>query len=164
MNKSVPLVEYQRLFLKLLDEQQVLMLATLDQQQLPAASMTPFVFEQQALWVFVSQLSPHTDNLLQRPALSVLICDDIQGAANPFAIQRATIACRAERAGAEDAEPILAAMSAKLGETVSLLRQLPDFTLFKLKPQSGRFIAGFGKAFEVDFTSMSLQHITGNGS
>ena len=159
MNKPVSLEDYQLLLISLLEKQKVFMLATLNQQHMPEASMTPFVFYQQVFWVFVSQLSSHTDNLAKRPDLSVLINENINNTLNPFMVQRASIACRATHAAPEEIDKVLAVMSDRLGETVSLLRQLPDFHLFKLEPKQGRFIAGFGKAFDIDFASMTLQHV-----
>ena len=50
----------------------------------------------------------------------------------------------------------LDAMAAKLGDTLAVLRQLGDFHLIKLTPQTGQFIAGFGRAFEIDVEDLSL--------
>ncbi|MEB3313461.1 MAG: hypothetical protein VKL98_04885 [Cyanobacteriota bacterium] len=38
----------------------------------------------------------------------------------------------------------------RFGEVVALLRSLPDFQILRLRPLGGRFILGFGAAYEVD--------------
>ena len=50
-------------------------------------------------------------------------------------------------------------MAERLGGTVGLLRQLGDFHLIKLTPQTGQYIAGFGQAFDIDFAELELEHI-----
>lgn len=45
----------------------------------------------------------------------------------------------------------------RFGETVDLLQSLPDFHLLALTPVSGKYIAGFGKAFSIDTDNDTLQ-------
>lgn len=40
--------------------------------------------------------------------------------------------------------------SARFGPIVAVLRDLPDFRIFRLTPLKGRFVLGFGKAYDVD--------------
>ena len=37
----------------------------------------------------------------------------------------------------------------RFGNVVGVLRSLPDFVLFQLKPKSGRFVTGFGQAYDL---------------
>jgi putative heme iron utilization protein len=41
-------------------------------------------------------------------------------------------------------------------QIINVLRTLPDFILFRLEIQSGRFVQGFGKAYEI--TQQGLIH------
>ncbi|QSR37037.1 heme utilization protein HutZ [Marinobacterium iners] len=41
-------------------------------------------------------------------------------------------------------------LSARLGSRIDNLSQLSDFKLFKLIPQSGRYVKGFGRAFTLE--------------
>ena len=43
----------------------------------------------------------------------------------------------------------------RFGNLIDMLRQLPDFQIFKLTPQGGRFVIGFGAAYEVDPTDLN---------
>ncbi len=158
MSESTDLSEYQQVLHQLLEKSPVLSLAVVNEQQEPEASLVPFLYDSDCFWVFVSQLSGHTQHLLKLPNVSVLIFNAEEKIKNPFAIQRASASCQVEIEH-EKREEVLDLMTQKLGETVSLLRQLGDFHLFKLTPQKGRLIAGFGQAFDIDFATMSLEHI-----
>jgi len=51
-------------------------------------------------------------------------------------------------------------MEARFGNVVGLLRGLGDFVMFRLVPQSGRFVMGFGQAFVLAGAGLrELQHI-----
>lgn len=45
---------------------------------------------------------------------------------------------------------VMDALEKRFGNTVSLLKSLPDFRLCELRPQQGRLISGFGKAYSIN--------------
>ena len=49
------------------------------------------------------------------------------------------------------------------GKTVELLRQLPDFVLFHLRPRSGQFVMGFGQAYTLSGEDLSRFEQTRSG-
>jgi putative heme iron utilization protein len=70
----------------------------------------------------------------------------------PLARRRLTFACTAEpiaRESTAHAELVLA-FRQKFGATIDVVSTLPDFQFVRLQPQSGRVVAGFGAAFEVN--------------
>lgn len=150
--------DYRALLKTLLTQRKSLNLATLNAEQQPEASLVPFVYHQQSFWIFVSQLSSHTDNLFKRPYASVLIHEGEENSSNPFVIKRLSAQC-CVYAIKENNETVMQEMKEKLGETVALLQTLTDFTLFQLEPMTGRLIAGFGQAFEVEFVGLSVKPI-----
>jgi putative heme iron utilization protein len=82
----------------------------------------------------------------------VLLTAAETSAGNAFARPRLTFACAAEPV-ARDGEKhgaYVAAFREKFGATIDVLATLPDFQFFRLRPQSGRVVAGFGAAFNVD--------------
>ena len=135
---------------QLLDGSKTLQLATLDAKGEPSISYAPFVLDAAGnFYIFVSGLSSHTQEIMRYPQVAVLVIADEQDARQIFARTRATYRCVAETVTREDAAfpPILDAMEARFGSVVGVLRGLGDFVLFRLKPQSGRFVMGFGQAF-----------------
>lgn len=150
--------------LQLLTTQQTLQLATLDTNGNPAISYAPFICgESGDFYIFISGLASHTQDLLRHPNVAVMLIADEQNTRQIFARTRATYQCSAEVVARETPEAtlLLDAMQARLGEVVGVLRGLGDFVLFRLKPQSGRFVMGFGQAFTLTGDGLqTLEHIT----
>jgi len=152
------LSDYQSLISPLLSSSSTLSLGTINEKKEPEVSLVPFLYHRKQFWIFVSQLSPHTQHLLEFSCCSILIYDNQVEPKNIFSIERISAVCKAQ-IESDNKESILDLMEKKLGVTVSLLRQLGDFHLFSLAPKEGRFIAGFGRAFTVDFSDLSISHI-----
>ncbi|MDT4331991.1 HugZ family protein [Methylomonas sp. MS20] len=129
-----------------------LMLATRSEQHHAEASYAPFLFDRGAFHIFVSALASHTGNLLTHRRAGVLLIEPEADAANPFARRRASFECRVAEVEADSGEysSVLDSMQQRLGATVALLRSLPDFRLLALTPIHGRYIAGFGQAYDLD--------------
>lgn len=126
-------------------------LATVSTEGEPHIGYTPFVFEGRDLLVFVSELAVHTRDLLATARASAMLIDDESASKELFARTRLTYQCEAvhiER-GHEDRDLLLDLYEARHGKMVQLLRQLPDFHLFRLVPTSGMFVVGFGKAYHL---------------
>lgn len=150
--------ELQALICSLFNSTHTLSLATLSEDRLPEASLVPFLYYDDQFWIFVSQLSSHTQHLLKQRKGSALIYANEAEPKNYFSIERVSFLFDVA-VEEKNREQILDLMSAKLGDTVSLIRQLGDFYLLSLRPQQGRFIAGFGQAFDIEFPDLSLRHI-----
>ncbi|OQX16267.1 MAG: pyridoxamine 5-phosphate oxidase [Thiothrix lacustris] len=148
---------------QLLRRAKTLQLATLDALGEPSISYAPFVQDDAGhFYIFVSQLSSHTQEILQHPQLAIMLIEDEQTARQMFARTRVTYRCAAQVVAREAAEysPLLDAMEARFGNVVGLLRGLGDFVMFRLVPQSGRFVMGFGQAFVLAGEGLrELQHI-----
>lgn len=142
----------------LIASQQTLLLATCNDGGDADISYAPFLQVEHVFYLYVSRLARHTGNLLARRQASVLFIQPEAEAANPFARQRLTLDCQVTEIGRDDAlyPQLLDAMQLRFGEIVGLLRTLPDFHLLALTPQQGRYVAGFGKAFDVDVVSGEL--------
>ncbi|MDB9525497.1 pyridoxamine 5'-phosphate oxidase family protein [Oscillatoria sp. CS-180] len=136
---------------------QSLMLSTISSEGQPQASYTPFVMERdRTVFIFVSGLSSHTQNLQTTPKAGILFIEDESQAKQVFARQRLMYDCSAELIERHDPQWTTWADKFKLrfGNLIDMLRQLPDFQIFKLTPQAGRFVVGFGAAYEVDPTNL----------
>lgn len=156
---------YQQQCQQLLARLQSLALSTLSEGQ-PDISYAPFWRDEGGvIYIYVSELAAHTHNLMAHARCSVMFIEDESACRNIFARERLTLDCRAIEVGnqADNFTSILDQMEAELGQTVALLRSLPDFRLFALTLLSGRYVVGFGKAFEVTPSTLALRHITMEG-
>ena len=144
---------------ELISSQQTLMMATANLDALPEVSVTPFVQNSAGcFYILVSDLAGHTANLQKNPKISVLVVRPEAECTNPFARERAIFNCQVREVSKSD--PIYAAqiqaLTNKFGETVRLLNSLPDFHLFELRPESGRYVLGFGQAYQIDVLNQRL--------
>ena len=136
-------------------------LATTDAEGRPDASYAPCMDDAQgAVYIFVSGLARHTQNLLALGRVSVLYLEDEGETDNVFARRRLTLDCRATPVSREhpDWSGILDALTERLGKMVVTLRRLADFQLFCLTPLSATYVRGFGQTYR--FEGEGLQQVS----
>lgn len=136
---------------------QSLMLSTVTAEGQPQASYTPFVMMgDRTFYIFVSGLSSHTQNLQTNPKAGILLIEDEAQTQQIFARQRLMYDCAVTLVDRHDPQWANYAdqFKRRFGNLIDMLRQLPDFQIFQLTPQGGRFVVGFGAAYEVDPTDL----------
>ena len=142
-----------------------IILSTVDAQGVPNASYAPFVLDEaKNIYIYVSGLSPHTKNISANPLVSVLFIEDEAQTKQIFARRRLTFDCRATLLERDTPNWIEIAekFQARFGEIIEMLRSLPDFRIFQLTPQNGRFVVGFGAAYQIGGDNLNqLTQITG---
>ncbi len=151
-----------RRYHELIASQQTLLLSTASAAGVPDISYAPFVSDQAGLfYIYVSEMACHTVNLLNNPQASALFILPESASSNLFARERAVLSCSVKEIMRDDEiyADRLQAMQDKFGEVVSVLRSLSDFHLFALRPESGRYVIGFGRAFTINVNDGSLRHI-----
>ncbi len=134
------------------------LLSTLGEDMEPHSGYTPFLEDENDILIFVSRLSLHTRDLLINGKVSAMMIADEADSAQIFARTRVSYQCRAEpiSPGDESYEALLDKFQQQHGKMIALLRQLPDFVLFRLVPLRGQFVMGFGKAYKL--TGEHLDH------
>ncbi len=133
---------------QLLQGQRIASLGTLHGAE-PYVSMVPFALlpEGSGFVIHVSELSSHTRDMLESPAVSLLVVAPESPGKAPQATARVTVQGRAEQVP-ESARGYAAARKAYLARFPEALDifELPDFSLFAIRPSSIRAIAGFAQA------------------
>ena len=127
-----------------------LLLGTLNAEEEVDLSYAPFVDHHDSFFILTSQLSSHTANLKQRGGATVFFIEDESACDEIYARRRLRFECKALVHSREsDTWKTLAPLFAdRFGEIIETLTSLPDFELFQLTPSSGRWVKGFGKAFD----------------
>jgi putative heme iron utilization protein len=139
------------------DRSATVILATASPDGRPEASQAPWVAdEQERPCIFISQLATHTRNLLANPRASLLFVEEESQSRNLHARERLVLQCRAEEMHGEAAGRLLDEMESAFGETVALLRSLPDFHLFRFRVEEGVYVRGFGQAWRVEGNELSI--------
>lgn len=138
-----------------------LLLSTLDADQHPSLSYAPYVRIDNRYYLFISELSDHTQHLMARAQCSVMFIKDENESRNLFARERLIYRCQGKQIDrySDFGTEVLDVMQSKLGETISVLKQLGDFRLFQLSPTSGRYVVGFGKAYNIEGETREFSHI-----
>lgn len=153
-------------FQALIDSHQTLLLSTVTADGQPEISYAPYVRDgANRFYIFVSELAAHTGNLQQQGSAAVLFIRSETETRNPFARERAILQCRADEIPAGDPAhaEMLARLEQRFGDTVALLRRLPYFHLFALTPAAGRYVAGFGKAYDLELQTGRLRPVSAPG-
>ncbi len=143
-------------------QRNALVLATHDAQGECELGVAPCVHVDGAFAVLLSRLAAHTRHLETEPRLKVMFLQDEADLAQPFARQRLVLDCDAERLERADvrSDALFERMESHFGSIVPLLRGLADFYVFVLTPRSGRFVAGFGKAYRLEGLQVT-EHLRG---
>jgi len=146
---------------RFLHSRKSLMLSTLDKEGLPCSSYAPFTIYQQHLFIFISELALHTQHLIDHPQASILLIEDEDNCDDVFARIRLIYQIKADAISRETElwPQVIEEMTTRLGDRVTLLSQLSDFILFQLTPLFGRYVKGFGKAYELTGDSLMLESV-----
>ncbi len=132
----------------LLKRQRVAHLATL-RQGAPMASMTLFLpaADFSAFHVHVSRLAWHTQDMAQdaRVALSISETDDSR--ADPFTLMRVSI--RGDAVQLRGEQPELQQSWLQRFPEQRINFELPDFSFWRIAPREARFVAGFGRIYNL---------------
>jgi len=136
-------------------------LAVLDGDGAPAASMVAYAFDEatEGLILHLSRLAAHTRQILAQPRIALVVgdpdCATDQAVSDPQLLARVSLnglIHPIDRASAD----YMAARAAYLARlpTAEQLFALGDFQLFRFRPESLRFVGGFGRAHTLDWDQL----------
>ena len=150
-------------YLAFMTEFSSLQLSTIGVKGGPESSYAPFVIDHQNnFYIYVSTLAKHTGNMQNDGRVGIMLIEAEADAQNIFARKRVTFECNAETVDREtevwlEIMLLFDELSAELMETLSRLK---DFQLLRLRPKSGLFVKGFGKAYQISGARMDkLSHV-----
>ena len=164
MTKNI-LDEAKEQFDDLMSSFQSIEIATIDEQNIPEVSYSPSLTdESNSFYVYVSELSKHTKNFLDKKIASIMIIEDESVAKTIFARKRLTFRCDSHEIPRDTSkwDEIMIKFEEKFGPTMKQLKTMTDFHLIELKPDNGRLVYGFGKAFDIVGEKMDeITHVKG---
>lgn len=141
-----------------------LMMASLTPEGEPHASTAPYVRVENDFYILISTVAQHGRNLLTSEQVSLLFAEDEVKTLQPFARKRITIEASVGEVLHEDERfPKMIALFKERfdSDLIASLAGMGDFHLFKLSPQSGSAVMGFGKAYRLDENLEIMQQISG---
>ena len=149
-------------YLKLRDQSSSVHLATLSHDTSPEASYAPCVWFGGNCYILLSELASHTRNLRNDPSIGLLLVEPESAAGNAFARKRVSLNGKVQVVARDhdSYQAVMGEFHRRFGEVMQLIAPLPDFHLFRIDVQSGKFIRGFGQAYELSGDAMEqLTHI-----
>lgn len=154
--------EFQQEADNLRTECETLLLSTVNGEGVPEISYAAYIEIDNKFYIFISGLAAHTQNLLDSHVASVMFIEDESDADHPFGRKRLTYQCAVHviKRDVDAFDLLLDRFESQFGNLIKTLRGLADFQLFELTPEKGRYVAGFGKTFEIDCAGNQYQPVT----
>ncbi len=135
----------------ILRETRVAALATLrnDSPQVSMVAILP-ADDFSAFYIHVSQLAQHTSDMMREKRVGLLIAETDDGRADPQTLGRVSLRAEAEmlQRGSAAYEEVKEKYIARFAQSAPMF-QLGDFSIWRINPKGGRFVAGFAKAFNI---------------
>lgn len=141
---------------------ETLLLSTVNSDGVPEISYAPYIEDEDRFYIFISGLAAHTKNLLDNSMASVMFIEEESQAEHAFSRKRLTYHCSATVILRDVArfDDLLDKFQSQFGNLIQTLRSLADFQLLELVPDNGRYVAGFGKSFEIEYPDNQYRQIT----
>lgn len=141
---------------RLLRERTTAALGTL-REGAPFVSMVPYALapDGSGFVVHVSRLAAHTKDMLADARVSLLIAEAEGEGKSPLALMRVSVQGQARRMsnGSPGLPKLKAVYLARFADAEPLFG-FADFSIFIIRPDTARFVAGFGEAHTVSAESM----------
>lgn len=159
MKKPVDVEKNKENYLNFIANRKNLILSLIDDEGKPFISYAPFVKKEGKLYIYISQIADHYRYMESNDYVDVLLIADESETNNKFATERVRWSCTSTNIGNDGHDDIFELFNEIHGaKMVDLLRTL-DFSLFEMTPLQGRYVVGFGMAFDLDLEANLFQHV-----
>lgn len=159
MKRTIDLEKNKKNYLRFVESRNTLILSMVDDAGNPFSSCAPFIKKGGKLYIFISEVAEHYQLITKNKFVDVLLIADESETKNAFATERARWRCLPKNIGNDNKEDIFELFHNIHGKAmVEMLRGL-DFSLFELIPVTGRYVVGFGMAFDVDIDGNKFSHV-----
>lgn len=159
MAKQVDLDKQKNNYLSFLSKKNSVVLATLDEDGHPFTSTSPFVEHNGKFYIYISEVAEHYGYLEKTALIDAFFIADEAEVKNAFATERVRFRCSVENLGNEGNEEIFELFDEKFQASMMKLLRGLDFALFELTPIEGRYVVGFGLAFNTSIDGAHFEHV-----
>ncbi|MCL6587436.1 HugZ family pyridoxamine 5'-phosphate oxidase [Anoxybacillus sp. J5B_2022] len=146
-------------YMQFLNQCKTMVISTVDENGDPFISYAPFVIHEGHFYIFISKISEHFRYIEDNSHISVMMLADEKESPNLFARERVRFTCTSECVGNDGQDAIFAKFEHIYGSALMRLLRTIDMYLFKLTPIAGRYVVGFGEAFEVNMQGTQFTHV-----
>lgn len=142
---------------ELLEPFQTTVLGTIGKNDYPFSSYAPYYYDGEVLYVFISNIATHAQNMQTTPKASAFFIEDENITDNMFKRKRISLQCDVKPISREDSsfETVMVSFVEKQGDTLTMLMGMQDFNLYALTPIYGEATFGFGEAYHIGGEKMN---------
>jgi len=142
---------------ELLTPFQSTVLGTLGANGYPFSSYAPFYYDGEVVYVFLSDIATHAQNMQSIPKASAFFIEDESKTDNIFRRKRISLQCDVKIIAKNDDSyaTIMETFVTKQGSTLNMLMGMADFNLYALRPIYGEATFGFGEAYNIGGEKMN---------
>lgn len=159
MAKAIDLEKYKKSYLEFMETRKGLILSMLDGEGKPFTSCAPFVKKDGKLYIYISQVAEHYYHMENSEWIDAMMIADESTTKNPFATERMRMRCTPKNIGNAGHDEIFELFNTQFdSKLLDVLRGL-DFSLFELTPSMGRYVVGFGMAFDANISGDVFTHV-----
>jgi putative heme iron utilization protein len=159
MNKPVDVEKHKDSYLQFVANRKNLILNLIGDDGRPFTSYAPFVKANGKLYIYISRIADHYRYMESNEYVDVLLIADESATTNKFATERVRWSCTSVNIGNEGHDDIFVLFNNDHGaKMMDMLRGL-DFSLFEITPLQGRYVVGFGMAFDLDLEANIFNHV-----
>lgn len=159
MTKKIDVAKHKQMYLDFVETRKSAVLSFVDEEGRPFSSIVPFVKKDNKLYIYISEVADHYRLTEQSEFVDVIVRADESASKNLFAVERARWTCTSKNLGNEGHEEIFQLFDESFNKNLmDMLRGL-DFTLFELTPITGRYVVGFGLAFDLTIDGETFNHV-----
>jgi len=136
---------------KILETIETVILSTINKSGHPNASYAPVAVDKENnFFIYISDLSKHTQNILSNNNVSIMLIEDVSNSENVFARKRLTLNVKASLIKRDTKlwNTKINLLEKRFPDAFQYLKNLIDFNLFQLSPKDALLVYGFGKAFK----------------
>lgn len=159
MAKTVDVQKHKEMYLNFIDSKHTAVLNFVNEEGKPFSSIIPFVKKDNKLYIYISEVADHYRLTERSEFIDVMIHADESETKNAFATERVRLLCTPKKLGNEGHEEIFELFNTSFNKNLmDMLRGL-DFSLFELDPIEGRYVVGFGLAFDLTIDGETFNHV-----
>ena len=142
---------------ELLEPFQTTVLGTVSDNGYPFSSYAPFYYDGEVVYIFISNIATHAQNMQSRPQASAFFIEDESITQNMFRRKRISLQCDVKIISRDDSsfESIMEAFTQKQRSTLTMLMGMADFNLYALTPIYGEATFDFGEAYNIGGEKMN---------
>lgn len=157
--KKINIEETKQQYIEFINNCKSLLISSVNEEGTPFISYAPYVTHEDKIYIYISQISDHYRYVESNERIHVMLIEDEAKSPNIFARQRARWECETANLGNEGHEEIFAKFDDVCGANMMKMLRGLDFSLFELSPLEGRYVIGFGQAFDVSLSGSRFEHV-----